>query len=33
MAMDKPHEEFEKWFNEEMALHISESNATVVRLM
>ncbi|QDL30736.1 DUF551 domain-containing protein [Serratia liquefaciens] len=26
-------EEFEEWFNEEMVLHISASNATVVRLM
>ncbi|WP_308530045.1 DUF551 domain-containing protein [Serratia liquefaciens] len=31
--MDKLREEFEKWFNEEMVLHISTSNETVVRLM
>ncbi|CVD44420.1 hypothetical protein [Serratia marcescens] len=31
--MDKLREEFEQWFNEEMVLHISASNETVVRLM
>ncbi|MBH3138785.1 hypothetical protein I5M99_18430 [Serratia marcescens] len=31
--MDKLREEFEEWFNEEMVLHISASNETVVRLM
>ncbi|HID9280253.1 TPA: hypothetical protein ACXIZC_002829 [Serratia marcescens] len=31
--MDKLRAEFEKWFNEEMVLHISASNETVVRLM
>lgn len=31
--MDKLREEFKKWFNEEMVLHISASNETVVRLM
>ncbi|HHT0933703.1 hypothetical protein I5L37_09970 [Serratia marcescens] len=31
--MDKIREEFEEWFNEEMVLHISASNETVVRLM
>ncbi|HGM6654466.1 MULTISPECIES: hypothetical protein [Serratia] len=31
--MDRLREEFEKWFNKEMVLHISASNETVVRLM
>lgn len=33
MTLTTERQQFEEWFNEEMALHISASNETVVRLM